>query len=353
MFRKRISWISFVWVVSSGWMISIATAAPPASLPAAESSLHGFALLDTDHLQECSGVIASRVNPDVLWMHDDSGSAGPRVWAVRLDASDLAAGVARELGWVELAGATNDDWEDISGGPGHSLYIFDGGDNPPCRRKDKRILRFNEPRIDAARKFHHKVAWESLRFEFPDSADPTQPADEPAERYDAECLMVHPQTGDIYVVTKRDTHGRGVARAYKLPAPRAAWNRPTIGVLAFVADLTSTLGVQESVASTVTGGDISPDGERMMIRRYGFAFEFTRPPTASFDAVFHQQPAVRELPGELQGEGICYAPDARRMYTTSEVVKLHGVTLGPTHCPIRVWALPPATQPARATSQVE
>ena len=121
MFRKRISWISFVWVVSSGWMISIATAAPPASLPAAESSLHGFALLDTDHLQECSGVIASRVNPDVLWMHDDSGSAGPRVWAVRLDASDLAAGVARELGWVELAGATNDDWEDISGGPGHSM----------------------------------------------------------------------------------------------------------------------------------------------------------------------------------------------------------------------------------------
>lgn len=292
------------------------------------------AVLDTANLQQSSGIIASRRNTGIFWTHNDSGSCGPRVWAVRLTESDAAAGVARDLGYVELAGATNVNWEDISAGPENRVYILDGGDNPPCTRADKRIHRFVEPRIDPAPlRLAMTLPFESVRFEYP-SDHPDRPARINAHRYDAECLFVHPASGDIYIVTKRDTHDVGTARVYKLPADRIEWNRPTIHVLRYVTDLTEVLGVTASVLSTVTGGDIDSDGRRVLIRRYGFAFEFTLPAGRPFKAIFNQPPRSLSFPGEAQGEAICYSRDDTDIYTTSEVVTFLGIPVGPQRCPL-------------------
>lgn len=323
-------------LAGAGGLLLVLAAALP--LRAAENTrTYGphrqVALLDTANLQQSSGIIASRRNAHVFWTHNDSGSCGPRVWAVRLNESDAAAGVARDLGYVELTGATNVDWEDISAGPEDRIYILDGGDNPPCTRADKRIHRFVEPRIDpAGPRLAMTLPFESVRFEYPsDYSD--RPARISAHRYDAECLFVHPASGDIYIVTKRDTHDVGTARVYKLPADRVSWNRPTVHVLQYVADLTEVLGVTASVLSTVTGGDIDCDGRRVLIRRYGFAFEFTLPAGRPFEAIFNQPPRSLPLPGEAQGEAICYSRDDNGIFTTSEVVTFLGIPVGPQRCP--------------------
>ncbi len=96
------------------------------------------ALSETTLVPGCSGVVASRRNKDVYWTHDDSPKSRPRAWAFRLSAADRKKRVAKNLGYVELPGAGNVNWEDIAAGPGGTIYVFDGGDNPPCRRTTTR-----------------------------------------------------------------------------------------------------------------------------------------------------------------------------------------------------------------------
>jgi hypothetical protein len=135
---------------------------------------------------ESSGIVASRVNADIFWTHNDSGS-GPTVWAFRLSAADRAAGAARRMGSVQLSGASSVDWEDIAAGPGNRIYVFDGGDNPPCERTNKRIHRFTEPVFNpSGPPIGLTLPFDSIRFEYPSAGNPLLPAGTNAERYDAE-----------------------------------------------------------------------------------------------------------------------------------------------------------------------
>ncbi len=270
---------------------------------------------ETTLVPESSGVVASRYNPDIFWTHNDSGAVYARVYAFRLSAADKLAGVGKHMGYVELPGAGNVDWEDISAGPGRWLYVFDGGDNPSCQRTDKRIHRFVEPTIDpAGSPIAQAAVFDSIRFEYPDASDPALPADSNTERYDAECMMVHPATADVYVVTKRDTNNAYLARVYKLPASSIAWNSPQVHVLRFVADISAR------VPNMTTGGDIHADGHRLIVRNYLAAYEFILPVGQPFDAVFQQTPSSYPLLAEWssQGEGIGYATFDGDIVTTTE-----------------------------------
>jgi len=234
-------------------------------------------------------------------------------------------------------GASNQDWEDIAAGPGKTIYVFDGGDNPPCKRDNKRIHRFVEPSINSNDKsLALAVRYETFRFEYPRAGQPSRPAIHNDDRYDAECLCVHPITGDIYVVTKRDNQNRMKARVYKLPASNIRWNTNEIHVLEFVTDILTHL--PSNIANTITAGDIDPTGRRMVIRNYVAAFEYLLPTGQPFDAIFTQKPTMYLLPlqtmGLFQGEGICYDRDGRDLIMTTEV--------GPAHkdSKFRVFGLP-------------
>lgn len=336
---------SRVMLLSGAWLL-FAACAPADVLPPNDHLARQarVIVLATDVLPESSGAVVSRRHVDILWTHNDSGSSGPRVFAVPIGPEQMASGEARPVGFIELAGASNRDWEDISAGPGNTLYVFDGGDNPPCYRTDKCIHRCREP-VDLSQLSNGlHVAYESIRFDYPDPASPEQPARENDQRYDAECLMVHPDSGDIYIVTKVDTQGKGTARVFKLPADRIRWNASAVHVLEYVGDLTAAIGVTDSVLSTVTAGDIAPDGRQMLVRRYGFAYEFALPAGEPFEAIFKQSPNAIPLPGEAQGEAIAYLPDLEHFCTTSEVVRLRGLLVGPQRCPIFVRPL--TTRPA-------
>ena len=89
---------------------------------------------------EASGMVASRKNPGVLWVHNDSGDSA-RVFALSYHGDLLAS--------YNLTGASAVDWEDMALGPGPDpgkeyLYLADIGDN---RRKRSfvTIYRIPEP----------------------------------------------------------------------------------------------------------------------------------------------------------------------------------------------------------------
>ena len=91
-------------------------------------------------LDEVSGLAASRKNPDVLWVHNDSGGS-PRVFALN------AAG--DHLGIYNLNGAQATDYEDIAIGPGPTagtdyLYVADTGNNS-LGRSTVTVYRVPEP----------------------------------------------------------------------------------------------------------------------------------------------------------------------------------------------------------------
>jgi hypothetical protein len=263
---------------------------------------------------ESSGVVASPTNPDVFWTHNDSGPYPARVYAFRLAAADRKARLAADLGFVELSGVRMVDWEDVAADPKGRIYILDGGDNPPCKRTDKTIMRFAEPKIGVEDKpLSLRVKPELVRFDYPDGAKPDLPASKNADRYDAECLLVDPKSGDIYLVTKRDNRNVARARVYKLPASLTRWDSPAIHLLEFVAEVSSR------ATGMITGGDVSPDGRRVVLRNYTTAFEFTLPVDSPFGSVFTLTPTAVSLLIEPQGEGICYAHDGRSLVTTSEV----------------------------------
>ena len=269
-----------------------------------------IATADNDYVPESSGIVASHLNTDVYWTHNDSANT-PRIWAFRLNETDITAKTPKHLGYVELTGTTARDWEDIARGPDNQIYIFDGGDNS-FTRTDKRILRFAEPQIKpSATPVRLQVSPDVVRFEYPDPGNPTQPAGHNEHRYDAESLFVHPASGDLFIFTKRGTSGP-TARVYKLPVDILSWNATEIHVLQFVADLSGTIG------GMTTAADIAPEGQRIVIRTYFTAYEFIAPDDGPFDAIFDQTPSHTLFLAECQGEAICYTADGSDLITTSE-----------------------------------
>ena len=256
-----------------------------------------LATLEDRRIDESSGLVASRRSPGLFWTHNDSGD-GPFVYAF-----DRAG---RRRGTWRVEGAKARDWEDIAAGPGPEpgrayLYAGDIGDNEE-RREFVTVYRFPEPEVtdaDAAstqEKPRATAPAEAIRLKYPDGA------------HNAEALLVHPTTGDLYVVTK----GVDAAGVYKLPAP---FDASAVNTLARVA----TLRGPSFFGALVTGGDISPDGRRVALCDYASGYELTLPEgSKGFDDVWRQKPTLVPLGVRRQGESVCYRLDGAALLATSE-----------------------------------
>lgn len=256
-----------------------------------------LAALEDRNVDESSGIAASRLNPDVYWTHNDSGD-DPFIYAFDRD------GKARGL-W-RVTGASALDWEDIAAGPGPAvgtsyLYIGDIGDND---RKGKviTVYRVAEPAVGSgasnSRANPQRTApAEVIRLEYPDS------------KHDAEALLVHPRSGDLYVITKTK---KATSKVYKATAP---FDASRVVRLDFVTDLQ----LPSIIGGLVTGADISPDGRRVVLCDYLGAYELSLPRAdADFDGIWRQPFAAIELGARLQGEAICYRLDGKALLATSE-----------------------------------
>jgi hypothetical protein len=262
-----------------------------------------LANLENKSIKESSGIAASRRNADIFWTHNDSGD-GPFIYA--FDRRGKHRGVWR------VTGAEARDWEDMAIGPGPRLgrsylYIGDIGDNSKKRAKIT-VYRVAEPRItpkdssSTVQNPRETEAADVIRLKYPDG------------KYDAETLLIHPLTGDLYIITK--VMG-APAKVYKLRAPAL---KSGVSTLSYVGELR----FPNQFLGFITGGDISPDGHRIIISDYLGACELILPGKRgiAFDEIWKQSPLPVDIGGfpglRRQGEAICYRADGLAILATSE-----------------------------------
>ncbi len=253
--------------------------------------------IKSNEITESSGIAASKCQSDVFWTHNDSGDDA---FIFALDNK------GEKLGTWKVSGAKNRDWEDIAEIKTASgecfLYIGDIGNN--TRTRDEfTIYRVKEPKVSAANRSSSKKdpaqteSSEAIKFTYPDM------------RRDAETLMVHPATGDIYILSKRLS---GAAGIYKL---KSDFDLNKSNKLENIGDLS----VPAIPNGFLTGGDIAPDGKRVIICDYFNAYELTLPETAqNFDEIWKQTPMIVELGAREQGESVGYSMDGKSIFATSE-----------------------------------
>jgi len=240
-------------------------------------------------IREASGIVASRQNPGVLWVHNDSGG-GAKIFAINTK-GDL-------LGICNVGGANARDWEDIAIGPGPDpnqqyLYIGDIGDNQ-AKYPEVIVYRVAEPKVDAAAAFGTMTIGpaEAIHLTYPGGPR------------DAETLLVDPLTRDIYIIAKRELF----SKVYRAGFPQ------------------STTGQTRMQAVTVlpwgfaTGGDVSPDGRDVIVRGMFNAALWTRPAGEPLWHAFSGKQTSLPLANEPQGEAICFDSKGLGYFTISEMV---------------------------------
>lgn len=249
--------------------------------------------LEDRAIEESSGLIASRTSPGCYWTHNDANNEA-LIYA--FDSNGRRRGVWR------VSGATLEDWEDISAGPGpkadtNYLYIGDIGDKSVSRSQIT-IYRIPEPVIPNSDpgSTQQTAPAEAFRLTYPDG------------KHNAEALMVHPKTGRIYIVTKVELGKPGI---YAVDAPVAGGT----------ATLTRLGEIDASGLSSglITGGAISPDGLRAALCNYEQGYEFIlTDATASFDSIWKQPFRTVDLGDRKHGESISYRLDGMALLVTSE-----------------------------------
>ncbi len=273
----------------------ISVSVAPLSCPDFDPGVNAGAV-ESAAVIEASGIAASRRNPGVLWIDNDSGDS----------ARIFAAGTAgRHLGVYDLPGAAAYDWEDIAVGPGPDpdlsyIYIADIGDNAYARSQVS-VYRVAEPAVDPEQAPVAADLAGAVRLDMSYPGGPN----------DAESLMVDPETADIYIVTKR---GDGNSMVLRNPAPHTPGS-PV--VMEAVAELHFGSGSLPG-SPLATGADISSRGCHILIRTYSSAFIWLRPPGTSIGEALAGPPCPVPLCSEPQGEAIGFSADGSSYFTVSE-----------------------------------
>jgi len=274
--------VSLIAVV--GWVLVVAS-----SIAQGQEFLPGVVVgtVESAAVNEASGLAASRDNAGVLWAHNDSGDSA------RAFAMDTAG---NHLGIYNILGASAYDWEDMAIGPGpvagdDYLYLGDIGDNNAVRSSIK-VYRVPEPLVDPGQDPMNVDLGgaETITLLYPDGAR------------DAETLMIDPLNGDIYVVSKRESR----SRVYRAAYPQSTIDPITMDYLG------------QLPWGWATGGDISPDGDEIIVRGYWSGSLWTRGPGQSIWDALAGSPVSVPIASEPQGEAIGFDSAGEGYFTVSE-----------------------------------
>lgn len=239
------------------------------------------ATLKDDGLDEISGLACSRILQGLIYVHNDSGGEA---------AVYILDSLGNNVGKIELLGAENRDWEDIAIGPGTDgksyIYVGEIGDNNAVHDEIV-IYRIPEP---STRNPTSQITPEKTILKYPGGAR------------DAESLMVDPISGDIFILSKRDS----LNTLYRLAAGKFGSSEEKLEEL-IKLPLTSA-----------TAADISADGSQILVKNYLAIYYWKRNPGESIVQALSRQPIELPYSPEPQGEAIGFLPSGKAFYTLSE-----------------------------------
>jgi hypothetical protein len=264
--------------------------------------------LENPAIQEASGMAASIRNKSVLWVHNDGG-IGPYLFAVGSDGKHLAK--------FRLESADNVDWEDMASfqidGTAY-LLIGDIGDNR-AKRPYYSLYVVAEPTITGSDRLHTrslKVAWQK-RFQYEDGPR------------DCEAIAVEAETRRVLLLSKRNTP----PVLYSLPlSPGPAGEIDLARKITAVsnippptpADLKFKYG---RYRSRPTAMDLSMTGQTMAVLTYKHVYLYHLSSNENWKTAFARLPVIVYLPAQentrlRQREALCFGPQDRSLYVTSE-----------------------------------
>ncbi len=252
--------------------------------------------IESADITESSGLAASLCQPNVYWTHNDSGN----------DAFIFAmTPKGKSLGTWRVTDAKNVDWEDMAAYKAVDgtcyLYLGDIGNNK-LDRPQLRIYRVKEPTLSNASSGSNEK--NPLQTE-PAEAVSFKYSDTP---HNAETLLVQPKNGDVYVLTKRLD---GPSSIFKL-SPQFGSDQT------IVAEKIGEVSVPSVPNGLLTGGDISPDGSRVILCDYSSGYELKLAAAARFDEIWKSRPIPVDLGNRKQGEAVTFSPDGKAIFATSE-----------------------------------
>ncbi|GGJ31572.1 WD40 repeat domain-containing protein [Streptomyces brasiliensis] len=231
----------------------------------------GFTIKDP-RITESSGLAASHLHPGVYWTHNDSDD-GPYIYAV-----DSRTG--KTVATVTLRGVgTPRDVEAISIGPGNQIYVGDIGDNLGGSWPYVWIYKLPEPKVLE----DQTIRATQYVVKYSDGAR------------DAESLVVHPKTGRVYIIDKKENGGH----LYEGPARLSA----------------SGTNVFKPVAPVdlwATDAAFSPDGTQLAVRGYfgGIYYDWS--------GGHIERRGRLNVPLQGQGESVSYSADGTKLMFGSE-----------------------------------
>ena len=257
-----------------------------------------FGTVQSNEINEASGLVASRNNPGVLWTHNDSGG-GNVLYAMNE--------LGQHLGIYTINGATNRDWEDIAIGKNPAtgqavIFIADTGDNQ-LSNDIKYIYIVPEPEVSPTQTptAVELTASHTISFVYPNS-----------ENYDSETLIFDQRSQNFYIITKR--HSGDTAYNDKIFSLNYNLTEET-QVATYVGIV--EIPVDELVNQGATGGDISPDGNFILIKNYQNMYMWERKNMSIPQALsqpYLQVPYIMEA----QGEAVAWRYDNNGYFTVSE-----------------------------------
>ncbi|MEC7984632.1 MAG: hypothetical protein VX278_05680 [Myxococcota bacterium] len=250
-------------------------------------------IVSSPDITEASGMDASWLDDNILWVHNDSGDSS-RLFAINLQGAHQST--------ITLEGIIAIDWEDMAIGPGPLedipyIYVGDFGDND-LERNDAAIYRFPEPSL---------VDEDTI---IPASDIEKFPISYPEGPQDAEALVVHPLNAQIWIITKSTEH----TRIYTKNTP-------------LVADETNTLTQSGSLPLRDLGGEgsplitaaaLSPNAVDLIVRTYTSVYIL--PEEGLNDSSLWNENTICQQPAapEAQGETIAFSQDGSAYFTLSE-----------------------------------
>jgi hypothetical protein len=242
-------------------------------------------------LTALSGIAVSARHADTLYAHNDRNSS--ELFALGFDGALRAR--------FSLPGVTTVDLEDVAVGrcaAGSCVFVADIGGNIG-QRDEYAILRAPEPELgaSAAGAASPLAGLERFAFSYEDGM------------HNAEGILVAPDSGALYVVTK--LAAGQPSSVYALPDPLVSG--------ANVARKVADLPVPRAGDSPATATAAHPCGRGFLLRTNDQLYEFRIASGIPFAMAFAAEPTAVPAGDEPQSEAVAYLPDGRGFVTAGEM----------------------------------
>ena len=257
-------------------------------------------IIKNKDLTELSGVVSGGKNSNLLWVHNDRDNL-PYLYALNKQAQ--IAGIYN-LNLFNEEGLMAGDWEDIARMPGEEkgdfyICIGDIGNNPMVSKVYKILL---VPEKLVTTNEIQNVEFKTIKFTFPNGYICNN-----------EALLIDPGTKTIYIVSKKVTKDGKLLKNIHVWSLSAVNDYKKVHTAQLVMN---SIPLIEDAKLKVTGGDISADGELLiLVTNKSIAYLWKLNKKDSIKQNLLKTPVKIPLAKERGSEAICFSLDKTKIFT--------------------------------------